>query len=305
MTKEKNLNVYSRIQEIPSGYASDVITPGCIVLEGGAWRGIYTQGVLDAFMIHDLNFETTVGVSAGAMGGMSYVSGQIGRSARINLTFRHDSNYCGVGAIKRDKGITGFSYLFDDISKNDPLNEERFNNPARRFVVETTDIETGLPVFFEKGKCNNIFKAVQASASVPYVTKPVEIDGHLYLDGGIAAKVPYQWALNEGFEKIVVIRTRDKSFRKTVGRYNRIIDTEYAKYPAFKQLLHSEVPNYTLSLDQLDTYEKQGRIFVLAPSTPVTISRFEGNMEKLGDLYWQGYHDAMNAIEDIRLYLNK
>lgn len=299
------MKVYKGLENIPDGHASKKVTNGCLVLEGGAWRGIYTQGVLDAFMQKDLNFQTTIGVSAGAMGGISYVSGQIGRSARINLTYRHDQNYCGVGAMKRDKGITGFSYLFEDISEKEPLDEETFYDEKRRFVVVATDVEEAKAKYFEKGKCTDILKAVQASASVPYVTKPVEIEGRKYLDGGIAAKVPYEWALAEGFSKIVVIRTRDKSYRKPIGKYHRIIDAEYSDYPDFKHLLHNEVPNYNISLDKLDQLEEQGRLFVIAPSKPVTISRFEGNMNRLGDLYWEGYNDANNAMSELFAYLGK
>lgn len=297
------MKTYSRVNEIPTGEASGVIVQGCLVLEGGAWRGIYTQGALDAFMENDLNFQTTIGVSAGAMSGMSYVAGQIGRSARINLTYRHDKNYCGIGAFKRDKGITGFSYLFNDISKDDPLNEERFFDEKKRFVVVATDIENGTATYFEKDSDVDIFKAIQASASVPYVTKPVEINEKYYLDGGIAVKVPYEWALDQHFNKIVVIRTRDKEFRKATGKQNHLIDAEYSKYPQLKRLLHAEASNYNSSLDKLDGLEEQGKLFVLAPSKPITISRFEGDMDKLGDLYWLGYQDALDHMNDIKEYL--
>lgn len=296
---------YSGVRNIHAGSASNVIVPGCVVLEGGAWRGIYTQGALDAFMENDLNFETTIGVSAGAMSGFSYVAGQIGRSARINLTFRHDPNYCGIGAMRRDKGITGFSYCFNELSAEEPLNAERFYDPKRRFIAVATDIHTGKAEYFEKGKCQDIFQAIQASATVPYVSKPVDIQGKQYLDGGIAVKVPYEWALNEGFEKIVVIRTRDRSYRKPIHTPNKIIDREYRHYPHLRHELKEEGPKYNISLDRLDQLEKKGRIFVLAPSIPVTISRFEGNMEKLGDLYWLGYYDALDRMSDLKAYLEK
>ena len=108
-----NKKIYRHIADLPSGTASDTLTEGCLVLEGGGWKGLYTVGVLDCMMKNDINFSSVVGVSAGALSAIGYVSGQIGWGARIDLTYRHDKNYCGIGAFKRDKGITGFSYLFD------------------------------------------------------------------------------------------------------------------------------------------------------------------------------------------------
>lgn len=299
------MKIYSKWEEIPNKLANDEIVEGCIVLEGGAWRGIYTQGVLDAMMEHGLNMQTTVGVSAGAMSGISYVSGQIGRSAKINLKYRLDQNYCGYKAMIEDHGITGFTYFFNELSNLIPLNEDRFNDSRRRFIAVATNIETGKAEYFENGKCSDIQKAIQASATVPYVSKPVEIDGKLYLDGGIADKVPYEFALKEGFEKIVVVRTRDKKYRKTFKKPVKLIDLEYKKYPNLRHQLLNETPKYNLLLDRMDVLEAQGRMFVIAPSEPLNVRRFENDMEKLGYLYELGYKDAMNQMDDLIAYLKK
>ena len=110
---------------LPHGTASTNITEGLLVLEGGAWRGMYTQGALDAMMEEDINLSAVIGVSAGAMSGFSYVAGQIGRSVYLNLRHRHDSNYTGAGAILRDHGVTGFSYLFGKLSEEWPLEDRK------------------------------------------------------------------------------------------------------------------------------------------------------------------------------------
>ena len=73
----KKLQKYSGIDSLPEGRASDIITEGCIVLEGGAFRGVYTNGVLDALMEEDMNFRCTIGVSAGSMNAVNYITGQI------------------------------------------------------------------------------------------------------------------------------------------------------------------------------------------------------------------------------------
>lgn len=297
---------YDYMNELPIGEAGSHITPGCMILEGGAFRGLYSQGALDYLMQNDVNMQTTIGVSAGAMAGVNYVSGQIGRSIRINLSFRHDPDYIGLGAMKRDHGITGFSYLWDEISAGYPLNEERFNEPSRRFVAVATNIETGKAEYFEKGKCSDIYKAVSASATIPYVSKPVEIDGKLYLDGGCAVKIPYPWALKEGFEKIIVIRTRDAGYRKSVEKIPRsLIHKEYAGYPELQRDLLEEAPRYNIALDALNQLYASKRIFMLCPSRPININRFEGDLSILADVYHLGYEDMKNHFEELQDYLKK
>ena len=290
--------------ELPHGTASTNITRGLLVVEGGAWRGMYTQGALDAMMEEDINLSAVIGVSAGAMSGFSYAAGQIGRSVYLNLRHRHDSNYTGAGAILRDHGVTGFSYLFGELSKEWPLDEERFNDPNRRFVAVATNIETGAAEYFEKGKCSDIYKAIQASATVPYVSEAVEIDGKRYLDGGIATRIPLDWALAQPEKKIVIIRTRDRKYRKKLHATNRVAKFEYGKkYPNLMYDLYQEAQNYNMLIDRIQRLESIGRIFVLTPSEPISIRHFEGNVEKLAEIYWLGYHDAKKAAASMKEYL--
>ena len=296
--------VYSGIDDLPQGTASDHITEGLLVLEGGAWRGMYTQGALDALMEEDINPSATIGTSAGAMSGMSYVSGQIGRSARLNLRHRHDSGYTGGRAVMQEHGVTGFNYLFFELGKEIPLDAERFFNPKRRFIATVTNIETGETEYMEKGKCPDIFRAIQASASVPYVTEAVEIDGKRYLDGGIAEKIPLDWAMAQPEKKKILIRTRDRSYRKPLRSKSRAARLEYGKrYPNLMMDLYQEAAHYNILLNRIDQLEELGKLFVLAPSRPVTISRFEGDVEELGALYWLGYNDAKAAAPAMKEYL--
>ena len=304
-TTQKFLDVYSGVSQLPSGHARDVIVPGCIVLEGGAWRGIYTQGALDFYMQNDINMAATIGVSAGAMSGYSYVSGQIGRSARINLSYRHDPNYYGVPAMLQNHGITGFKFVFEDLNGEDPLDEKAFNDPRRRFVAQATDIETGKAVYFENRKCSDINQGIRASATVPFLSQPVEIDGRKYLDGGIACKIPLDWALNEGYDKIIVIKTQDHSYRKSSNMPERLIRSFYHNYPSLMDDIFHEAESYNALCDRIDQLAEEGCIFVLTPSSPIEIERFEKNMERLGELYWRGYNDARATFPKLQEYLAK
>ncbi len=296
--------IYSRYDELPSGEASHELTDGCLVLEGGAWRGMYTQGVIDALMEHGINFQTVIGISAGAMSGIGYVSGQIGWAAHINLKYRHNPNYCGTGAMRRDHGITGFSFLFQDLFEEYPINAERFEDPNRRFVVAATNMLRGRVEYFEKGKCTDIFKAVQASATVPYVSEPVMIDDIPYLDGGMITKIPYHWAKSRDFKKIMVVKSRERSYRKEERDLTKPNHLFYHNYPNLEIAIQGTTARYNRLMDEIDADERAGDIFVQATDTPIDVSRFEGDMEKLGDLYFRGYEEMNARIPELKAYLN-
>lgn len=302
----KDSSVYRGLDSIPTGRAKNWIVPGCMVLEGGAFRGVYTSGVLDALMQANINLQTTIGVSAGALVGLNYVSGQIGRAARMNLLLRHDDRYVGITAMKNNKGVIGFDYMFsDDIDGVDPFDKDRLMRTDRRFLAVAANLRTGKEEVFEAGKCEDIFLASQASASMPYVSKPIQIGEDLYLDGGCCCKVPYQWALDEGFDKIVVIRTRDRSFRKEIAplKNRAAANTVYRHYPEFAHAVEHSDEMYNAQCEELERLELEGRIFTIAPSRPVDISRLEGDMDKLGSLYDLGYMDARNHLDGLTDYL--
>ena len=296
--------VYSRVDQIPSGKASEKLTKGCLVLEGGAFRGLYTQGFLDALMISDINMECVIGVSAGALSGMNYVAGQIGRSGRVNLTYRHDSQYVGAKALAHRHSILDVSFLTEDRGIFEPLDEERFYRKEQRFIAVATDCLTGRPLYLEKGKCSNdvLMKGIEASASMPYITPMVDVGGTPCLDGGCSCKIPYEWALGEGFEKIIVLRTRNIEYRKKEKK-SSLAARVYKKYPEFARALENSNQDYNRQCDEIEQLHKEGRLYRAAPSGPVMVGRVEKDVEKLGELYWLGYRECMEKLDELREYL--
>lgn len=294
--------VYSGIDRIPTGKASDKLTPGCLVLEGGAFKGLYTQGLLDALMQQDVNLQCVIGVSAGALSGVNYVSGQIGRSARISLTYRHDPRYVGLKALKHSHSIVDVGFVLEDRGICEPMDQERFNRPEQRFLAVATNCLTGEPEAFEKGKCDDLMLAVRASATLPYLAPMVQINGTPYLDGGCSCKIPYQWALDEGFEKIIVIRTRETEFRKK-NREDPLAEKVYRKYPKIMEKIKRMNLEANREFEEVERLHADGRILRIAPSREVKVSRLERDMEKLGNLYWLGYQDGLDRMGEIREYL--
>lgn len=295
--------VFSRCFEIPHGNALPNFSNGCLVLEGGAFRGLYTQGVLDTLMENNLNFECVIGVSAGALGGMNYVSGQIGRSARANLCHRHDSSYVGLNAIKKSQSLIRIEYLFDEFEKLEPIDKKRFYNPNQRFIAVVTSLKSGKTVYFEKGKCFEMAKAIQASATMPFVSKPVTVEGEEYFDGGCSCKIPIDWALNEGYEKIIVVKTRETGF--ACGGKKMKAAALYKSHPQFSKALEESNKTYFEECEKIDKLSREGRVFVIAPSKKVEVSAVESNMEKLGELYFLGTNDMKRNLPALKNYLER
>ncbi len=294
--------IFSGLDALPNGDAPDRVTPGCLVLEGGAFRALYGEGVLDAMMEAGINLECTIGVSAGAMNGMNYVSGQIGRAARINLHYRHFSRYVSYLGILTRGGVINFDFVLKNVP-NDPFNAQRFYRPDRRFYAVATNCLTGETAYFEKSTCSDIFRAVQASASMPYVSRMVKLDGIPYLDGGCSTKIACQWALDQQFDKIVIVRTRHNSFRYPCDKVSSMPYRFYRKYPDFAKVLAGSEERYNHLCDSIEQLGRDGRAFVISPSHPMEIGRLEKDMEKLGDWYYLGYQDGQDNLEALRAYL--
>ena len=295
-------NVYKDLDIIPTGHARGQLTKGCLVVEGGAFRGMYNQGVMDFMMENGLNFECVIGVSAGAMAALNYASGQIGRSARCNLEFRHDSDYIGAQAMLHAHSPLNIDFAIRPNEKLGKLDETTFYDPQRRFIAVATDCDTGKTVYFEKGKCKDILSAIKASASMPYVSPMVDVDGQRCLDGGCSCHIPFKWAIEQGYENIVVIKTRERGYRKKESS-KTYAERFYKDNPEFAKKLMAMGTDYNKECDEIDRLEQEGRIFVIAPSEHVTVKRVESNMNKLGHLYWLGYNDAKNSLFALNKYL--
>ena len=277
-----------------------------LVLEGGALRGMYTSGVLDTFLKNNMEFECVAGVSAGALNAMSYISKQPGRSAKINLEYCDDPRYIGRKAFIKNKGIIGYDYLFGDISENKvPFDYKSFENTNQRFIIVTTNCEKAETEYLEKSNCNDLFKAAQASSSMPLASAMVEINNNHYLDGAVTTSIPVKWALEQGYEKVVVVLTRDKTYRKPMlsNKMKKLYKLAYHKYPKLIEKLNTMPERYNKLQDEIIDLEKEGKIFIIRPEKEVTVSRIEKDKEKLENLYKEGIAETEKNLDALKEYL--
>lgn len=277
-----------------------------LLLEGGSLRGLYTAGALDTLMEEDLYFPAVAGVSAGALNAVNYVAHEPGRSASINLRYRNDPRYFGPMAAFNGGSLFGLNFMLRDIPQVVPFDTDTFYQGGQRMVAVATCLQTGKAAYFEKGKTDfDFLEAVRASASLPLVSVPVHIGKFSYLDGGCSCPIPLEWAQTEGFAKIVIITTRHKGFRKTMPgqRMINLYDDFYGDKTLFLATLLTQEVRYNALMDQIDALEAAGQLFVLRPSQPIEIGRFEKNTERLLDLYNQGRREMRDQLDALRAYL--
>lgn len=268
-----------------------------LVLEGGGLRGVFTCGVLDCFMDHGIRFPFAVGVSAGACNGLSYMSGQRGRAKSSNIDLMDKHHYIGLKYLLTQRNIMDFKLLFEDFPERIiPYDYDAyFSNPAR-FVMVTTNCLTGKAEYFEeKSSSKRVMDIVRASSSLPFVSPITYVDGVPMLDGGIVDSIPVRYALSQGYERLVVILTRNKGYRKQNSEM-RAAKVFYRKYPNLQKALSQRNAVYNQTMDLIERLEDEGRITVIRPIRPVEVGRMEKDTAKLTMLYQEGYDIARNLI---------
>ena len=277
-----------------------------LALEGGSLRCMFSAGVVDVMMERQLWADGLFGVSAGALTGVNYISRQVGRTAQVNLGFVNDKRYLGLGNLIFKKSIFNFDFLFGEISDTlIPLDRETFAKSPAQFTAVCTDCRTGKPRYYEKHSCMDIYGAVRASASMPLLSPTVTVEGTPCVDGGVSVSIPYRKPLEEGYEKVVVITTREHGYRKPdVPRpLAQLYAKHYKEYPKLVRSLLITPRRYSRELDELDQLEAQGKVFVLRPPEPVTVSRTERDVHKLKALYAQGRRVCLEHMEELVHYL--
>lgn len=275
-----------------------------LVLEGGAMRGMYTAGVLDILMDENVTFDCIMGVSAGALFGVNYLSRQRGRVIRYNKRFNGDRRYMGLGSLIRTGNFVNTEFAYGTVALElDPFDDETYRKAATPFYAVVTDLDTGRPEYIQIRSVIEQMDTLRASGSMPFLSKPVQIDGRRYLDGGVSDSIPYRKLLELGYDRLIVILTRDESYVKKPMN-PRLISLFYGKYKGFAEDLLHRHDEYNESVKQLSALEAEGKAFLIRPSEPITISRVEKDPDKLQGVYEIGLSDARRLLPSLRTFMS-
>lgn len=261
-----------------------------LVLEGGGMRGVFTSGVLDAFMVRQLYFPYIVAVSAGACNGMSYVSRQPRRARISNIDYLARYHYIGLRHLVTQGCIFDRKLLYDKFPNEFiPFDFDTYFQHSSTFEMVTTNCLTGRAMYLtENHDRQRALDIVKASSSLPFVSKIVPVDGIPMLDGGIVDSIPLKRAYERGYEYNVLILTRNKGYRKT-GRDHKIPHFIYKNYPRLRVALSRRIEEYNRQLEYVERLEAEGRVICIRPERPVEVGRIEKDISKLEALYEEGY----------------
>ena len=276
-----------------------------LVLEGGAMRGLFSAGVTDLMMEEKIVFDGLIGVSAGACFGCNYKSEQIGRALRYNLDYCADKRYCSVHSLIKTGDMYGAEFCYHELpEKLDIFDKEAFEKNPMEFYIVCTDVEEGVPVYHRMDTVSyDELEWMRASASMPLVSRIVEVGGKKMLDGGVSDSVPVKYFQSIGYEKNVVVLTQPRSYRKKKNSLMPLIKTALRKYPKLIEAMAVRHELYNETLDYIWSEEKKGNVFVICTDEALPIKRTEHRTEVLKEVYDLGRSVAKRQMSELKEFL--
>lgn len=272
-----------------------------LVLEGGGMRGMFSAGVFEAFLAQAISFPYITAVSAGACNILSYMSQQPLRTRQIIEKYVTDKRYFSLRNWLKNGSIFGFDFIFEDLPKQLlPFDYAAYRRYKGILQVATTDIERGQSLWFDQEGIGEDFIPVRASSSMPFVAPIVHFKGHALLDGALLAPIPYERALEAGYDKLVVVLTRNAGYRKKKGVPKFLLKTVYKDYPKLWEIMEERPALYNKQLEAVEEMERAGRAVIIRPQIPLTIDKFDIKPHKLLALHDHGIGCGLAAMQKIR-----
>lgn len=278
-----------------------------LVLEGGAMRGMFTAGVLDILMEHNIEVDGVIGVSAGATFGCNYKSKQIGRTIRYNMKYCSDPRYCSFRSLIKTGDLYGAEFCYHILPEQlDLFDNETYEASPMEFHMVTTDVNTGEPVYYKCDKFDHEgLEWVRASASMPLVSRIVKVGGRQMLDGGISDSIPLSYFQGIGYEKNIVVLTQPRDYVKKENKLLPLMKLKLKQYPKLLEAMKNRHINYNETLEYIRKEEEKGSILVICPKEKLPVGRIEHNPARLKTVYDIGREIAQAHLEEIKNFLLK
>ena len=280
-----------------------------LVLEGGAHRTIFSCGVIDVLLTAGIRAEYVIGASAGITYGVSYVSGQRGRNREMLRRFVNDPRYMGLRHLldPHNRSFYNMRFVFDTIPNTLlPFDYDAYAAFQGSTLAVLTDIAAGRAVYPEVRSGDPEWNILRATCALPLLFSPIEIHGRWYADGGVADSIPFEKALRDGCDRLVVVLTRERSYRKTEEKAMQLAILQNRKrHPGYARLLATRHVRYNACVERLARLERAGRVFVIAPEDTLGVGRTERDVQKLMALYAQGVAVTKRRLPALRAYLNR
>lgn len=272
-----------------------------IVDVGGGYRGIYAAGVLDYCLDHGINFDLGIGVSAGSANLGSFVSGQARRNYKFYTEYGHRKEYASTHNYVTKKTFIDMDYVYNTLSNSDgeyPIDYEYFTNNPMDYVVVATDALTGKPKYFSKKDIKlNDYAPMKASCAIPLVCHPYEVEGRKYFDGALGDPVPVQKAFDMGCDKVILLLTKPRNFRRTPERDEAMAKLLEEEYPDAANALRNRSKLYNDEVSMAKLLAPTGKVLIVAPDDTCGVTTLTRDPEPLHALYCKGYEDGVKIKE--------
>ena len=277
-----------------------------LVLEGGAMRGLFSAGVMDVMMEHNITFNGIIGVSAGAAFGCNYKSRQIGRAIRYNMRFAHDKRYCSMRSFFKTGDLFGAEYAYHIVPEiYDKFDNYTFEQDPTEFYIVCTNLDTGKPVY---KKCmtggHQAYEWIRASASMPVVSRVVELEGYKLLDGGMTDSIPLEYFQQIGYRRNIVILTQPSGYVKTPNRMMPLIKMSLRHYPLTVAAMEHRHEMYNRQLAFVQQEEKKNDTLVIRPDEKLPIGHISHDAEEMKRVYDIGRAMGERRLDEICAFMN-
>ena len=276
-----------------------------LVLEGGAMRGMYSAALLDVLMEEGIKVDAIYATSAGVLFGVNYISGQRGRAIRYNKRFSRDKRYMGIYSLVTSGNVINKDFAFYEVPFTlDVFDDEAYMNSEVKMVATVTNVHSGGVEYIEVKSVLKQMEVLRAASAMPFVSQMVELDGQLYLDGGLSDSIPLKKCQADGYERIIVVETRPKGYRKSKSS-SLPAKLFYSKYPNLVETINNRYSAYNDILQEIDDLDARGEIVLVQPSKELHLGRIESDPERLQEMYDLGIGDAKALLPRIKQFLSE
>lgn len=246
-----------------------------LVVEGGAMRGIFAAGVLDAFIeLESFPFDFAIGVSAGSTNLISYLAGDHGRSRRILLDHARRADFIDWRRYLRGGHFCDVGWLWHASYDEVPLNVQRYLDNAVPLYAVTTSIDTGEARYLEVTE-ENMHEVFPASCAIPLFYRDFpRVNGEPMTDGGLADSIPVIRAYEQGARDITVVLSRPLGYRKRVSPTPKLMKQFFHDHARLFEAVLDRAERYNRALDFIESPPADCRVTVIAPPADFPVKRF-------------------------------
>lgn len=276
-----------------------------LVFQGGGARGVFTSGVLDELLKLNIKIDKIYAVSAGSLNAVNFLSKQAGRSKESTILAAKSHDFLSIKNIIRKQSLLDFDFYFKKINLLLPFDNLTYETNSTKFCVVATSLKTGKATYFNKDVDDNFNLCIQASSSLPLISKIVPIYDDLYLDGGDSDPLPFKKAIEDGYDKIIVVTTRPIKYRKETNKNTRMIrlyKLAYYQYPEYIKALINSNENYNKQFDELAL--KNEKIFIISPKENIRLKHLESDENKLNYYYELGTKTIKKLEKKLVKFIN-